>query len=446
MPARIVVLLVAFPSNISSSIFGCYSLAPAGVRSAVFHAPTPSPPVSRLGTVDFGRKILKNGTIIINYDETSVQMEFAKPRILITLGDVAGIGPEIILRAWPEVASRCLATVVGDVDSLHRQARYFGLDYQIEKVSRPVQVSGDAATIPCIQATQANLHDVPFGQVHAQAGRAAYEFIARAVQETLQGHADGIVTAPIHKEALALAGVSHPGHTEILAALCGVSRYAMMLFACRQESEKAPTNVEGNDWAGSRPKAERLAGWGVAHVTLHMPLRDIFEQIRVSDVLEKIELLGGLLRVLLQREPRLAVCGLNPHAGDGGLFGDEEARIIRPAVEQAQAHGWHVSGPWPADNLFVRAARGEVDGVVAMYHDQGHIPFKLLAGLRAVNVTLGLPIVRTSVAHGTAYDIAGRGCADPTSLVEAVRVALELVQVRGIARGQNTLPTSGQHA
>ncbi len=167
-------------------------------------------------------------------------------------------------------------------------------------------------------------------------------------------------------------------------------------------------------------------GLGVVHVTLHMGLRDVFRHLSVDAVLEKIGLLDRMMRRLSGRQPRLGVAALNPHAGDGGLFGDEEERILRPAITGAQAEGIAVSGPWPSDTLFVRATRGEFDGIVAMYHDQGHIPLKLLGGLHAVNVSVGLPLVRTSVAHGTAYDIAGRGVADPVSLIEAVRVAARL--------------------
>jgi 4-hydroxythreonine-4-phosphate dehydrogenase len=353
-----------------------------------------------------------------------------RPRLLVTLGDVAGIGPEIVLRGWPELIRFGVPTVVGDVASLRRQARLFRLPYRIEPVAHAVSDSVLDAVIPCIQATERDLQAVDFGQVHPAAGGAAYDFLCRAVAEVQTGHADAIVTAPINKAALAAAGLTYPGHTEILAELCGVQRFAMMLFACRNHDPAATgdglsSRATGTDW-----QSETLNGWGVAHVTLHVRLRDIFEWITTPAVLEKTELLGHLLQRLLRRPPRLAVCALNPHASDGGLFGDEEDRIIRPAIEEARRRGWEVTGPWPADTLFPRAARGEVDGIVAMYHDQGHIPFKLLAGFRAVNVTLGLPFVRTSVAHGTGYDIAGRGVADVTSLIEATRVAARLAQIR----------------
>ena len=228
----------------------------------------------------------------------------------------------------------------------------------------------------------------------------AYDFLCLAIDATLAGQADGIVTAPLHKEGLHAAGIAYPGHTEILAARTGVCQFAMMLYV---RSSHVPH------------------GLGVLHVTLHQALRTVVENITTQAVLEKIGLLHGIMRKLSDGEPRLAVAALNPHAGDGCLFGDEEPRLLVPAVTMARSRGIQVSGPWPSDTLFVRAVHGEFDGIVAMYHDQGHIPLKLLGGLQAVNVSVGLPIVRTSVAHGTAYDIAGKGQADPTSMVEAVR-------------------------
>jgi 4-hydroxythreonine-4-phosphate dehydrogenase len=237
------------------------------------------------------------------------------------------------------------------------------------------------------------------GELSAEAGRAAYDFLVAAIDRTLAGDADGIVTAPLHKEALHLAGLNYPGHTEILADRTNSPHYAMVLYG---------------------------DGLAVAHVTLHMALRDVFAHITTAAVVEKARLLDGLLPKLLGRRPRLAVAALNPHASDGGLFGDEEAKVLAPAVAQARAEGMTVSGPVPADTLFVRAHKGEFDGIVAMYHDEGHIAMKLRSGWRCVNITAGLPIVRTSVAHGTAFDIAGRGVADESSLIEAAAVAAKL--------------------
>jgi 4-hydroxythreonine-4-phosphate dehydrogenase len=252
---------------------------------------------------------------------------------------------------------------------------------------------------------------VEAGRVTAAAGRAAYDFLCQAITLTLAGSADGIVTAPLHKEGLRAAGLPYPGHTEILAERTGTRQFGMMLFA--------------------RGPALPPDGLGVVHVTLHMALRDVFRHLSTAAVLEKVRLLDGLLTRLLGRRPRLGVAALNPHASDGGLFGDEERCLLQPAVAAAQAESVAVTGPWPSDTLFVRARSGEFDGIVAMYHDQGHIALKLLGGLHAVNISVGLPLVRTSVAHGTAYDIAGKGIADPRSMVEAARVAARLVPSQG---------------
>jgi 4-hydroxythreonine-4-phosphate dehydrogenase len=325
------------------------------------------------------------------------------PRLLITMGDVAGIGPEIIAAGWPRLRPLCRPVVVGDPAWLRRAARAVGAKLEVVPVRDPAEVTATEAVVPCLPATAADLSAVEPGRVTAAGGRAAYDFLCAAIDRTLAGEADGIVTAPLHKEGLHAAGVRHPGHTEILAERCGVRHFAMVLYQ---------------------------DGLAVAHVTLHMALRDVFRHLSPAAVLDKARLLDGLMRRLLGRPPRLGVAALNPHASDGGLFGDEEATIIRPGVEAARAEGIDASGPWPSDTLFVRARGGAFDGVVAMYHDQGHIALKLLGGLRAVNISAGLPLVRTSVAHGTAYDIAGRGVADPTSLIEAAKVAAKLAATR----------------
>jgi 4-hydroxythreonine-4-phosphate dehydrogenase len=307
-----------------------------------------------------------------------------KPRLLITLGDVAGIGPEIVASAWAKLQEICEPTVIGDIGWMAR-------------------LKPDIAVV---QATTQDLSGVVPGKMSAAAGRAAYDFLCAAIDLALAGKADGIVTLPLNKEGLHAAGLKYPGHTEILAERCGVKDFGMMLYA--------------------PPGPHVKNAIGVVHVTLHMALREVFQNITPLAILGKIHLLDGVLRRLCARAPRLVVAALNPHASDGGIFGDEESRIIAPAVERAQAAGVNVVGPLPSDTLFVQAQQGKFDGVVAMYHDQGHIALKLLTGLAAVNVTLGLPIVRTSVAHGTAYDIAGQGIANPQSLLEAARVAAQL--------------------
>lgn len=322
------------------------------------------------------------------------------PRLLITLGDVAGVGPEVVARAWPRLVEMCRPTVVGD-------PAWLAWAFDLAKVPARVVAAGQPAAVdaaPCLRATEADLSRVRPGALSAEAGRAAYDFLIAAIDRTLAGEADGIVTAPLHKEALHLAGLKYPGHTEILADRTNSPHYAMVLYG---------------------------DGIAVAHVTLHMALRDAVARISEAGVVEKARLLHGLLPKLLGRPARIAVAALNPHASDGGLFGDEEAKVIAPAVARARAEGMDVAGPLPADTLFVRAHKGEFDGVVAMYHDEGHIAMKLRSGWRCVNITAGLPIVRTSVAHGTAFDIAGRGVADESSLIEAAKVAARLAAKEG---------------
>jgi 4-hydroxythreonine-4-phosphate dehydrogenase len=318
------------------------------------------------------------------------------PRLLITLGDVAGIGPEIVARAWPQLVKFSRPVVVGDPAWVDRGIRLVGSSAK----TAPADATPSESVIPCLQATKTSLTDIQPGKVSAAAGRAAYDFLTTAIDLALKGEADAIVTCPLHKEGLHAAGVKHPGHTEILAERTGAKEFAMVLWG---------------------------DGIAVAHVTLHIALRDVFAGLTAPAVLEKIRLLNGLLPKLLGCQPRIGVAALNPHASDGGLFGDEEARIIAPAVAAGQAEGIDVSGPWPADTLFVRADKGAFDGIVAMYHDEGHIAMKLRCGPRCVNITVGLPIVRTSVAHGTAYDIAGKGVADARSLVTAADVASRLL-------------------
>ena len=327
------------------------------------------------------------------------------PRLLITLGDVAGIGPEIVARAWPQLVQKSHPIVIGDPDWLARGIQLIESAASVQSVSEPVEARPSASVIPCIRATSANLSGVEVGIVSAEAGRAAYDFLCHAIDLSMRGEADGIVTCPLHKEGLRAAGVKHPGHTEILAERTGSKEFAMVLWG---------------------------DGIAVAHVTLHIALRDVFAGLTTAAVLEKVRLLNDLLPKLLDRKPRIGVAALNPHGSDGGLFGDEEERIIAPAVASGVAEGIDVSGPWPADTLFVRAHRGEFDGIAAMYHDEGHIAMKLRCGPRCVNITVGLPIVRTSVAHGTAYDIAGKGIADAGSLVAAADVASRLAAARKI--------------
>jgi 4-hydroxythreonine-4-phosphate dehydrogenase len=290
------------------------------------------------------------------------------PRIALTVGDPAGIGPEIVQKALgdPRVLEVCQPVVYG-LGAEEAAARF------------------------------------PAGKVSAEAARVAHETIVAAVTDARAGRVDAIATAPISKEAFALAGLPWPGHTELIAELCGVRRVAMMFYA------------------------ESLR---VVLATVHVPLSEVPRLLTAGRLRSVITLAASSLPRFGWATPRLAVCGLNPHAGERGLLGHEDDEVIAPTVEACRAEGIDVRGPLPADSLFVRAVRGEFDAVIACYHDQGLVPVKLLAFGESVNVTLGLPIVRTSVDHGTAFDIAGRGVADHGSLVSAVRLAARLARMR----------------
>jgi 4-hydroxythreonine-4-phosphate dehydrogenase len=304
----------------------------------------------------------------------------ALPKLLITLGDVAGIGPEVVAKAWPRLNEHCQPVVIGHPRFL-------------------------PTGVPCVNPSAADLSGVNLGGVSAAAGRAAFNWLCFAIDECLAGRADGIVTCPLHKEGLHAAGVPFPGHTEILADRTGAKSHAMLLF-----DDELPL--------------------AVAHVTLHQSLRSTFAGITRQSVLDKIRLLNGIVPQLTGQPARIGVAALNPHASDGGLFGNEEAEVISPAISDAVGEGIDVTGPIPADAIFLPHNRSRFNGIACMVHDHGHIAMKLLGGRRAVNVTAGLPIVRTSVAHGTAYDIAGKGVADESSLLAAVRVAARLAERR----------------
>lgn len=336
----------------------------------------------------------------------------SKPFVAITMGDPAGIGPEVIVRAWsvPAVHQQCRPFVIGHPQILRRAINLVGSRTAVREIVSPADAQPSAERIDCLATGADDVLDAPAATIDARAGHAAYLALMEAIDLAQAGTIDALVTAPLHKAALHQAGHRYPGHTELLAERCGVRDFAMMLYLASGDQVRGP------------------AGLGVAHVTLHMALREVFVHLTSDAVLSKIELLRGMMLRLKGAEPRLGVAALNPHGGEEGLFGDEERRIILPAVERALASGIQVEGPFPTDTLMVRARDGEFDGVVAMYHDQGHIALKLLGMHRAVNVTLGLPIVRTSVAHGTAFDIAWQGVARPTSMLEAIRVAAVLSQ------------------
>ena len=341
------------------------------------------------------------------------------PRIAWTMGDVAGIGPEIIAHAWfdPAVRECCRPLVVGHPDVLRRalDLTAAGRGTEVEVLRDAIAVPANPDAVACWNAGLQEAAEVPPGGNDPRAGRAAFNYLSAAAHATLAGQIDGIVTAPLSKAALHLAGLNYPGHTEILAELCKVPDYAMMLYLPTVPSQRLALPDE---------KSHSL---GVVHVTLHTSIQSVPTLLTTEAIREKIGLIDRFMTDVTGKRPRIGVCALNPHAGEEGLFGDEEARLIAPAVLAEREAGTDVTGPLPADTLLLRAVGGAFDGVVAMYHDQGHIALKLIAFGRAVNVTLGLPIVRTSPSHGTAFDIAWQGKADPAGMIEAIRVAAALV-------------------
>ena len=338
------------------------------------------------------------------------------PILGITMGDPAGIGPEIAAKALAEPLVRKAARtlVIGDRRVVAEAARLARLDLPVRAVARVAEASWAPDAIEVLDLANVDPGTFAFGRVSAMCGRAAYQYVERGVQLALARELDAIVTGPINKEALAAAGVPHAGHTEILASLTDTRAYAMLLMGRELR---------------------------VIHVTTHVALRRVPELVTRERVLRTIRLGHQAMRRLGMATPRIAVCGLNPHAGEAGLFGDEEQLAISPAIADARREGVDATGPYPADTLMSRAAGGEFDCVVAMYHDQGHVPVKTLGfryndarkawtGLSGVNVTVGLPILRVSVDHGTAFDRAGQGTANPESMVEALLVAAEMASRR----------------
>ena len=316
------------------------------------------------------------------------------PAIAITMGDPAGVGPEIVVKALADREFAALARwlVVGDARVLEMAERIAGT-----KLEAAERVDVD---------TLGDLKDFRFGRLDASCGQAAVAYVRVATELCLGGKAEAMVTAPINKEAVTLSGIAFSGHTEYIAQLCGASESRMLLAS------------------------ERLS---TVHVTTHVPLRQACD-LTSERVARTIELGHDAMKLLGFAQPRIAVCGLNPHAGEHGLFGAEDRQVIVPAIQAARSKGIACSGPHAPDSIFLQASRGAYDLVVAMYHDQGHIPMKLIDFEGTVNISLGIPIIRTSVDHGTAFDIAGTNRADPRSMKQAMRMAARMAATRRAAR------------
>lgn len=328
-----------------------------------------------------------------------------RPILAITMGDPAGVGPEIAVRALcDEIVTRISRPVViGDASVMQATLEGMGLTMPMHVVGSPAEALGRPGEIDLIDLRNVDLPSLPRAAVSAMAGKASYEYLVYAIDLAMNREVDAIVTCPIHKEALNLAGYHYPGHTEILADRTGTSDFAMMLVAGRLR---------------------------VVLVTIHISLQDAINQVNEERILRAVRRAHEAGLLLGIENPKIAVPGLNPHAGEGGMFGRQEIEIITPAVAKAREMGYNVFGPFPPDTLFFRANQGQFDFVTPMYHDQGLIPIKLIGFGGGVNVTLGLPIIRTSVDHGTAFGKAWQFRADAGSLLEAIKLAVQMAKVR----------------
>lgn len=328
-----------------------------------------------------------------------------RPRLAITLGDPAGIGPEVVLKALlhEDVYDRADPLVIGDRRVLERTVAALDLPLNIEAVSDVRDAAFRPGTVTVLDLENADPAAFAVGEESAVAGNAAVEYVFRACDLAMAGEVDAIVTAPLNKAAMNMAGYSYAGHTELLTERTNAPRVSMLLIG---------------------------PGLRIVHVSTHVSLREAIARVTPQRVEEVIQLAHDACRALGIAEPRIAVAGLNPHASEGGLFGNEEAESIIPAINAARARGLNVSDPQPPDTVFLRATKGHYDIVVAMYHDQGHIPMKLLAFDSGVNVSYGLPVIRTSVDHGTAFDIAGKGIASESSMLAAIDVAVQMVSAK----------------
>src|SRR3990172_3630270 len=327
------------------------------------------------------------------------------PIIGMTIGDVSGVGPEVCVKALQkqEIWEISRPLMIGDAKAIERIAKVLGVAAPVRAVASVADARFDHGILEVLQATDVDLTTIPWGQVNAEAGKASVQFIEKAIALAKSGEIAAIAAAPINKEAINQAGCPYPGHTEMLAALTDTKDYAMMLVA------------------------DKLR---VLHVTTHVSMRRACDLITTERVLKVIRLASRAAQELGSPQPKVAVAGLNAHAGEGGLFGKEETEAITPAVEAARKEGIDTYGPLPPDTVFLRASRGQFDVAVAMYHDQGHIPVKMLGFEAGVNATVGLPIIRTSVDHGTGFGRAGQGRADESSMVEAIKLAVMMAAAR----------------
>lgn len=328
-----------------------------------------------------------------------------RPIVAITMGDGAGIGPEIILKALArcDVGQQCAPLVIGDAFLMERLAESLGLKITIRFCKAGLYPESRKGAVTMLDLDGPPLKGLRPGHADTATARAAFNYIKKAVSLARPSLVDAIVTAPVNKKAINDAGINFPGHTEVIADLTGADEFAMMLV-----------------WGHLR----------VALATTHMPLNKVAALLTPRKIESTIKLTHNFLKLWGIERPRIAVAALNPHCGEGGLMGDEEKEIISPAIALARGAGIDAEGPLPADSLFVFAGADRYDAAIAMYHDQGMMPVKLLSAGRAVNITLGIPIIRTSPDHGTAYDIAGRGCADESSMVEAIKMAAHLARLR----------------
>ena len=331
-----------------------------------------------------------------------------KPVIAITMGDPCGIGPEVIVKALaePAVHALCLPVVVGSLPALEAALALTGSPLSPQLIGGPEDATGDPSLVNIIDPQNLDPGDITVGRISPPCGRAAMEWVTVAARLALDGSVAALATAPVNKEAASLAGYKAIGHMELLQEITGAGSVATML-------------ISGN--------------LRVVHLTTHRSLRVACDYVTRERVFLMLELTDAAFREWGFRSPRIAAAALNPHASDGGLLGDEEAEAIAPAVDDARGRGIDAHGPVPADIVFHQAIRGNYDVVLAMYHDQGHIPIKVHGFEQSVSVNLGLPFVRASVDHGTAFDIAGKGVADHTSMVETVRLASLLTRGQGLA-------------